>query len=126
MTSTPRDVGAAIAFARSSLSRMRIHVASSIGESAALLVAINVVLGCSGAKLRADTSTAPSAARSNAECPVASSLELTRLDVESRLGAYAARDAVWVPGKPLLVSSEYDMAFAMALEAGPALAAVKR
>src|SRR5258707_1303848 len=53
--------------------------------------------------------------------------DLTGLDMEARLGAYQARDAIWVSGQPLLVNRSYDFALAASDEqGGPALAAMLR
>lgn len=53
--------------------------------------------------------------------------ELPSLDLATRVGAYLARDAVWVAGHPLAVNRDYDFMTALAMESiGPALAARRR
>ena len=52
--------------------------------------------------------------------------ELVELDLEERLGAVSARGAAWVPGWPLAVNRDFDMALALSLDVGAGLAAAKR
>jgi len=58
---------------------------------------------------------------------VADASELSALDLDMRLGGYAARDAVWVPGWPVVVSRDFDFGIALAIDVvGAGVAAAKR
>ena len=70
-----------------------------------------------------------SRAPSQAKLPrLASTTETSAIGLDTRIGSYQARDAVWVSRQPLLVGRDYDFGIALAVDdgVGPALAAFQR
>lgn len=71
----------------------------------------------------ARTSTVSSIA---ADLRVVPASDLPKLDLAQHVGSYAAQDAAWVRGQPIVVNRDFDFATAFALDVGAGVAAAKR